>query len=121
MNEPRRRLLLVLGRGGVVLGVLLAGGLLAGPAAAHDNLGGDEMSMAFWMFAFSMGIVMTGIFALWWAWRGGMFTNIEEPKYRMLEDAPDLDLLEAPAPQPVPRPEPPSVPAVEPQPVGGVR
>jgi cbb3-type cytochrome oxidase maturation protein len=91
---------LLLGRGGGVLGVALAMLALASPAFAHDNLGGDELAMAFWMFSFSVAIALTGGFCLWWAARTGQFRNIEEAKYRMLEDAPDLDDLPAPEPRP---------------------
>jgi hypothetical protein len=91
MSETKRRLLLLVGRSAAVLGVVLAGIVLARPALAHENLGGDELAMAFWMFAFALAIAVTGAFCLWWAARTGQFTNIEEAKYRMLENAPDLD------------------------------
>ena len=100
MSETKRRLLLLLGRGAAVLGVVLALAVLARPALAHDNLGGDELAMAFWMFAFAIAIAFTGVCCLWWAFRTGQFTNVEEAKYRMLENAPDLDELLAPAPRP---------------------
>ena len=91
MSEPRRRLLLLVGRIAAVLGVVVAVAVLARPALAHDNLGGDELAMAFWMFSFAVAIALTGVCCLWWAARTGQFTNIEEAKYRMLENAPDLD------------------------------
>ena len=91
MSETKRRVLLLVGRGAAVLGTVLIGIVLARPALAHDNLGGDELAMAFWMFAFSVAIAFTGACCLWWASRTGQFTNIEEAKYRMLENAPDLD------------------------------
>ena len=59
--------------------------------------------MAFWMFSFSVAIALTGGFCLWWAARTGQFRNVEEAKYRMLEDAPDLDDLPTPEPRPAAR------------------
>src|SRR5437870_3163305 len=83
----------VAGRGALALGTLGLLALLARPAYAHDNLGGDETSMALAMFIFALVIAMTGAFCLWWAWRTGQFRNVEEAKYAMLENAPDLDAL----------------------------
>jgi nitrogen fixation-related uncharacterized protein len=31
-------------------------------------------------------VILTGVAFLIWGWRTGQFRNIEEPKYRMLED-----------------------------------
>ncbi|MDQ2806138.1 MAG: cbb3-type cytochrome oxidase assembly protein CcoS [Chloroflexota bacterium] len=73
-----------------LLGVLMS---LGAPAYAHDNLGGDEMSMALTIFLAGMVTMVGAALAMWWAYRAGQFSNIEEAKYRMLDDAPDLDLL----------------------------
>jgi nitrogen fixation-related uncharacterized protein len=119
-REPNIRLQSLLRRGGTAAVVSLALLAVARPALAHDNLGGDELSMAFWMFAFSVGIAMTGVFALYIAVRSGQFSQIEEAKYRILDNAPDLDDLApavppaAPAPAPRPTPAPRAVPAVTP-------
>src|SRR4051794_2950065 len=80
-------------RAGAALLTFAALAALATPAFAHDNLGGDETSMALAMFMFATAIAATGAFCIWWAWRTGQFRNIEEAKYAMLENAPDLDLL----------------------------
>jgi cbb3-type cytochrome oxidase maturation protein len=31
-------------------------------------------------------VILTGLAFLFWGWRTGQFRDIEEPKYRMLED-----------------------------------
>ena len=93
----------------VALGILLLVAALATPAAAHDNLGGDELAMAYWMFVFAVLIAVSGVVILWWGFRSGQFSGIEDPKYRMLDDAPDLDDLPGtmpPASPPASRPAP---------------
>lgn len=72
---------------------LLVWAVLAQPTDAHDNLGGDELSMSYAMFAFSVAIAVTGALTIVWAVRSGQFHNVEEAKYTMLENAPDLDDL----------------------------
>lgn len=45
------------------------------------------MALGVWVFFGWMLFVMaTGVVFLIWAWRNGQFKNIEEAKYRMLED-----------------------------------
>ncbi len=79
--------------------LLVAGalGLALVPTAAfaHDNLGGDELATANWMLVGAMVTIVMGI--LWgiWASRTGQFTNVEESKYRMLENAEDYDAIMA--------------------------
>ena len=63
--EANSRLASLVRRGGAAGGVLALLLVLARPALAHDNLGGDELAMAFWMFAFSVAIAATGAFALY--------------------------------------------------------
>jgi nitrogen fixation-related uncharacterized protein len=78
----------------LVAGLVLAGlAVLAPGALAHDNLGGDELAMAFWMFSFAIAIALSGAIIGWWAMKTGQFSNVEAAKYRMLENAPDLDDL----------------------------
>ncbi len=104
-NRGRTPVALLLWRGLLVCGVLLLGLSLAAPAAAHDNLGGDEMSMAIAIFIAGMVTVIGACLALVWAVRSGQFSNIEQAKYTMLEDADDLDALPEVAPPPrAPRP-----------------
>ncbi len=78
---------------GLALGVLLVLISAGAPVYAHDNLGGDEMSMALTIFLAGMVTMVGAAVAMWWAYRSGQFSNVEEAKYRMLEDAPDLDTL----------------------------
>jgi cbb3-type cytochrome oxidase maturation protein len=82
-----------LARSGLALGMLLVSLSVAGPAYAHDNLGGDEMSMAVTIFLAGMVTIVGAALAMWWAYRSGQFNNVEGPKYTMLENAPDLDNL----------------------------
>jgi nitrogen fixation-related uncharacterized protein len=65
----------------------------ATPAAAHDNLGGDEMSMAIAIFIAGCVLIAGASLAVLWAWRGGQFSNVEQAKYDMLKNAEDLDDL----------------------------
>ena len=45
------------------------------------------MSLGIWLLvAWMIFMVFIGIAFLVWGWRKGQFRNIEEPKYRMLED-----------------------------------
>jgi cbb3-type cytochrome oxidase maturation protein len=45
------------------------------------------MPLGLWLVVGWMLLVaMIGIAFLIWGWRGGQFRDIEEPKYRMLED-----------------------------------
>jgi len=78
----------------------------ATPAAAHDNLGGDEMSMAIAIFIAGCVLIAGASLAVLWAWRGGQFNNVEQAKYDMLKNAEDLDdLLPFAAPDPPARPQ----------------
>jgi cbb3-type cytochrome oxidase maturation protein len=45
------------------------------------------MSLGVWfLVAWMIFMVFLGIAFLIWGWRKGQFRNIEEPKYRMLEE-----------------------------------
>jgi len=45
------------------------------------------MTFGLWMFVGWMAfVILTGIVLLIWGWKRGQFKNIEEAKYRMLED-----------------------------------
>ena len=45
------------------------------------------MALGLWVFlGWMIFVAGTGIVFLIWAWRNGQFKNIEEAKYRMLED-----------------------------------
>jgi nitrogen fixation-related uncharacterized protein len=45
------------------------------------------MPLGVWAYALWMlFVILTGVVLLAWGWRSGQFRNIEEPKYRMLED-----------------------------------
>jgi cbb3-type cytochrome oxidase maturation protein len=45
------------------------------------------MALGVWVFFGWMVLVAaTGVAFLIWAWRSGQFKNVEEAKYRMLED-----------------------------------
>ena len=45
------------------------------------------MALGVWVFLGWMAfVVFTGAVFLVWAWRSGQFKNVEEAKYRMLED-----------------------------------
>ena len=81
------------GRGLLALGVFLVLLSVAPPAAAHDNLGGDEMSMAIAIFIAGLVTIAGAIFGLLWAAKTGQFNNVEQAKYAMLENAEDLDDL----------------------------
>jgi nitrogen fixation-related uncharacterized protein len=80
----------------IVLGALI---LSATPsvALAHDNIGGDELAAANWMLLGALVAILTGVLMGIWAWRSGQFSNIEESKYRMLENADDYDAIMAEA------------------------
>jgi nitrogen fixation-related uncharacterized protein len=89
----KRRLGLWLRWVGLGVAAVLVWAVLAQPTDAHDNLGGDELSMAYAMFAFAVAIGVTGALTIVWAARTGQFRDVEEAKYHMLENAPDLDDL----------------------------
>lgn len=45
------------------------------------------MSLGVWViFGWMLLVVLTGIIMLIWGWKRGQFKNIEEAKYKMLED-----------------------------------
>ena len=45
------------------------------------------MPLGMWMVVgWMVFVVLTGIAFLIWGWKSGQFKNIEEAKYRMLED-----------------------------------
>jgi cbb3-type cytochrome oxidase maturation protein len=45
------------------------------------------MALGLWVFlGWMIFVVLTGAVFLLWAWRSGQFKNVEEAKYRMLED-----------------------------------
>jgi nitrogen fixation-related uncharacterized protein len=45
------------------------------------------MALGLWVFlGWMIFVVGTGLVLLIWGWRTGQFKNIEEAKYRMLED-----------------------------------
>jgi cbb3-type cytochrome oxidase maturation protein len=45
------------------------------------------MPLGMWMVVgWMVFVILTGIAFLVWGWKSGQFTNIEEAKYRMLED-----------------------------------
>ena len=71
--------------------------MLPSPAFAHDNLGGDELAVAWWMLVAALVVLVMGVLAAIWAARAGQFTNIEESKYRMLDNADDYDAIMAEA------------------------
>jgi nitrogen fixation-related uncharacterized protein len=79
---------------GLAGAAVLVWAVLAQPTDAHDNLGGDELAMSYAMFAFAVAIAVTGALTILWAVRTGQFRNVEEAKYTMLENAPDLDDLQ---------------------------
>ena len=74
----------------------------ASPAFAHDNLGGDEFSMAYTIFIVGVVLVAGASLAVIWAVRTGQFKDVERAKYDMLKNADDLDDLPVyPEPRPV--------------------
>jgi nitrogen fixation-related uncharacterized protein len=45
------------------------------------------MALGLWVFlGWMIFVVFTGVVFLIWAWKSGQFRNVEEAKYRMLED-----------------------------------
>ncbi|NPV08569.1 MAG: cbb3-type cytochrome oxidase assembly protein [Anaerolineae bacterium] len=45
------------------------------------------MPIGLWtVVAWMAFVILTAIASIIWGWRTGQFKNIEEPKYRMLED-----------------------------------
>ncbi len=85
----------ILWRGLTSLGIFLLLSSVAAPAFAHDNLGGDEMSMAITIFIAGVITIVGAVLAGIWAWRNGQFNDVEQVKYTMLENADDLDDLPA--------------------------
>lgn len=83
------RILIALGVGLLVMG--------PSPALAHDNLGGDELAVANWMLVAAFVVLAMGVLAAIWAARSGQFSNVEESKYRMLDNADDYDAILAEA------------------------
>ncbi len=95
-----------LAQGAAGLGTFLVLLSQATPAAAHDNLGGDEMSMALTIFITGCVLITGAAIAVFWAWRTGQFNNVEQAKYDMLKNAEDLDDLPFfVAPEPPARPQ----------------
>jgi len=58
---------------------------MASPAYAHDAVAGEELSGAMEMLYFTLFLVASTAFVIFYAWRKGQFSNFEESKYRMLE------------------------------------
>ncbi len=75
------------------LGAFLIMCSLVPVASAHDNIGGDEMSMAMIIFIGGCITIVGAALAVLWAWKTGQFDNVEQAKYTMLENADDLDAL----------------------------
>lgn len=73
----------------------LALALVPTAASAHDNLGGDELATANWMLVGAMVTIVIGVFWGIWAAKTGQFSNVEESKYVMLENAEDYDAIMA--------------------------
>ncbi len=70
---------------------------IPGTALAHDNLGGDELSMSGAMLIGAIVVTAMALIAGLWAWRSGQFTNTEESKYNMLDTAENYDEVMAEA------------------------
>ena len=106
-SPARRAVVLVrLAQGAAGVGTFLVLLSQATPAAAHDNLGGDEMSMAIAIFLTGCVLIAGASLAVLWAWRSGQFSNVEQAKYDMLKNAEDLDDLPfIVAPEPPARPQ----------------
>jgi hypothetical protein len=93
-SQPRRAVVPAgLAQGAAGAGTFLVLLSQATPAAAHDNLGGDEMSMAITIFITGCVLIAGASLAVLFAWRGGQFSNVEQAKYDMLKNAEDLDDL----------------------------
>ncbi|MEA2575926.1 MAG: hypothetical protein QOH93_3224 [Chloroflexia bacterium] len=71
--------------------------LLAVPtvASAHDNIGDDELAVANWMLIGALVAILTGVFMAWWAIHSGQFSNVEESKFSMLDNAEDYEAIMA--------------------------
>ncbi len=95
MNRIKQQLEQMSGARIVLIVGVLALALVPAPAFAHDNLGGDELAVANWMFVAAVVTIALG--ALWalWAIRSGQFNNIEQSKYTMLENSEDYDAIMA--------------------------
>ncbi|HMA38163.1 MAG TPA: cbb3-type cytochrome oxidase assembly protein [Chloroflexia bacterium] len=85
-----------LARGLAAVGMFLLLLSNATPAAAHDNLGGDEMSMAIAIFIVGCMTIVGAALAILWGIKTGQFSDVERAKYTMLENADDLDDLPQP-------------------------
>jgi nitrogen fixation-related uncharacterized protein len=95
-SQPRRAVVPArLAQGAAGAGTFLVLLSQATPAAAHDNLGGDEMSMAITIFITGCVLIAGASLAVLWAWRNGQFSNVEQAKFDMLKNAEDLDDLPA--------------------------
>ncbi len=91
MNPKLRLMKLLLGLGALLLAAVPS------PALAHDNLGGDELSMANYMLLGALVTIVMGLLAGVWAIRAGQFNNVEESKYRMIELSDDYEAIMAEA------------------------
>jgi nitrogen fixation-related uncharacterized protein len=103
-NTPGRRewAASLLARALAAAGVWLVLTSVASPVFAHDNLGGDEFSMAYTIFIVGVVLVAGATLAVIWAARTGQFKDVERAKYDMLKNAEDLDDLPVyPEPRPV--------------------
>jgi hypothetical protein len=87
LHKIAARFLLVIGTLGLAL--------VPTVASAHDNLGGDELATANWMLVGAVITIVIGVAWGVWASNTGQFTNIEESKYVMLENAEDYDAIMA--------------------------
>lgn len=76
---------------GRAIGFATAALLVAAPAYAHDAVAGEELSGAQEILLVAMVLLIGGLIICFWAWRHGQFTNIEEPKYTMLDAESALD------------------------------
>jgi cbb3-type cytochrome oxidase maturation protein len=101
-TERRERAASRLARGLAAAGIWLVLASAASPVFAHDNLGGDEFSMAYTIFIVGVVLVAGASLAVLWAARTGQFKDVERAKYDMLKNADDLDDLPVyPDPRPV--------------------
>jgi nitrogen fixation-related uncharacterized protein len=66
-------------------------------ASAHDNLGGDELAAAYWMLVGAIVVIVLAVLAGLWAFRAGQFSNVEESKFRMIDNSEDYDAIMAEA------------------------
>lgn len=71
--------------------------LIPGAALAHDNIGGDELSMSGAMLVGAIAVTVMALVAGIWAWRAGQFSNVEDSKFSMLDTADNYDVVMAEA------------------------